>query len=72
MSVQKCLLLDLSTLIVLRKMCPKIIPLNTRGAVITNLAPTVHKNCMTVFVAVDEPQYGKALKPLAVTEQEEN
>lgn len=27
---------------------------------------------MTVFVAVDEPQYGKAFRPLAVTEQQEN
>jgi len=27
-SIQKCLLLDLSTLMVLRKMCPQIIPLN--------------------------------------------
>lgn len=36
-SIQKCLLLDLSTLMVLGKMCPVIIPLNIRGAVIANL-----------------------------------
>lgn len=37
-SNQKGLLLDLSTLLVLRKMCSEIIPLNIRGAVIANLS----------------------------------
>lgn len=70
-SIQKCLLLDLSTLMVLRKMWPEIIPLNIREAVIAHLTLKL-QTCTTVCVAVDEPQCGKALRPLAVREQDES